>query len=116
MWKLEGTKLKDQGNVWESDGKWKITNRTGGLVCVMNMSSTIVYKTVNNQSIPEKINAWTALGIASDDKVIEETECTQFWEKKAKNGYFTLTNPSSQKVITAISKSELGMRSKSALN
>ena len=118
MWKLEGTTLKDQGNLWVSDGKWQISDQPGGHVCVMNMISTTVTKTVNNQTISEKINAWTALGIdGSTDKVIEEKECkksSQFWEKKSEtNGYFSLIHPSSKKVLTAISKKELEIKSKS---
>ena len=119
MWKLEGTTLKDQGNLWVSDGKWQISDQPGGHVCVMNMISTTVIKTVNNQNISEKINAWTALGIVSNDKVKEEKDCnkeSQYWEKKAKNGYFTLINQPSQKVLTAISKTELGIRGKSGLH
>ena len=94
MWKLEGTTLKDQGNLWVSDGKWNISNQPGGLVCVMNMISATVQKTVNNQTVSEKIDAWTALGIASNDKVVEENDCkksSQHWEKKSEtNGYFSL--------------------------
>ena len=93
LWKLDGTALKSKANVWTSNDEWNIKNK-----CIQNISKQKV------------------LGTAYDGKVIEEEftegKFGQLWIKGEPNneGYFTLRNPQSQKVMTAISATGLEMK------
>ena len=89
-----------KANVWQSNNQWNLTtNDDGTLINIKNADT-------------EKV-----LGI-DDFKVIEEdfVQCklSQLWKKGQPNneGYFTLQNAESSKVMTAISRSSLEIKGK----
>ena len=89
--------MKNKSNIWTSDDEWIIKNQ-GKLVYIQNISKL------------------KALATTYDGKVIEEEfteeKFGQLWIKGEPNneGYFTLRNPQSKKVMTAISATGLEMK------
>ena len=88
MWKLDNTTLTNKANIWQSTDNWTVKTKDS-LVCLENSSNE------------------TVLSIADDGTVIQNTfapnEPGQLWLKRDSNedGFFILTNPQSQKVLTA---------------
>ena len=87
MWKLDDTTLTNKANIWQSTDKWTVKTKDS-LVCLENSSNE------------------TVLSIADDGTVIQNTfapnEPGQLWLKRdSSDGFFILTNPQTQKVLTA---------------
>ena len=96
LWKIEGKHLVTKANLWHSnDSCWTFSNLNGTLAHIKNTSNVKVLATKDNCTVNEGI--------------FDENDRQQRWMKGLENseGYFTLTNVYSQKVLTAISKDSL---------
>ena len=87
---LNDTTLINKANIWQSNDEWKL-------------------ETINQSINIENMSNHTVLGVENFDTVIEE-ELDQYkfeeaWIKGESDieGFFTLTNMKSRKVLTAIS-------------
>ena len=87
---LNDTTLINKANIWQSNDEWKL-------------------ETINQSINIENMSNHTVLGVENFDTVIEE-ELDQYkfeeaWIKGEPNieGFFTLTNMKSRKILTAIS-------------
>ena len=94
LWMLNDTTLKNKANIWQSNDDWKletIDHTYGRYIYIENMSNH------------------TVLGIEKTDTVIaEDFDQYKFGESWIKgepdnDGFFTLTNMKSRKLLTAIS-------------
>ena len=87
---LNDTTLKNKANIWQSNDNWKL-------------------ETINQSIYIENMSNHTVLGIAKTDIVIaEDLDQYKFGEAWIKGepdneGFFTLTNMKSRKLLTAIS-------------
>ena len=96
LWKIEGEHLVTKANLWHSnDSSWTFSNPNDTFPHIKNTSNGKVLATKNNCTVNEGI--------------FDENDRQQRWMKGLENseGYFTLTNVYSQKVLTAISKDSL---------
>ena len=91
-WKLDDNKkLENKAGLWKSVDSWSFKTKNDDLISIENTSKTKV------------------LEATSDSKVIEEAfvegKADQLWIKGEPDadGYFTLTNSETEKVLTAIS-------------
>ena len=90
LWMLNDTTLKNKANIWQSNDNWKL-------------------ETINQSIYIENMSNHTVLGIAKTDTVIaEDLDQYKFGEAWIKGepdneGFFTLTNMKSRKLLTAIS-------------
>ena len=91
LWKLEGYTLLNKGNFWKSDDDWRFNTQDGKL-CIENVSTAKVFGIETNTD-----NVF--------HEIFDESNTNQTWLKGEENdeGFFTLTNPSSKKVLTATS-------------
>ena len=98
MWKINGAnELINKAVVWKSKSKWKFRNVTKTKVYVENVS---------NKSV---------LGVAEKtvvEEILIENNSGQIWDIgiPSKDGYFTLTNTLSKKVLTASSVFKLELK------
>ena len=99
MWKINGAnELINKADVWKSNYKWKFRNVTKTKVYVENIS---------NKSV---------LGVADEKTIVEEplleNNSGQIWDigTPSKDGYFTLTNTLSNKLLTASSTFKLELK------
>ena len=95
MWKLDGTTLTNKGDLWKSADEWNL-KPTGKLFYIENISKN-------------KVLGVTKHAVNEDSMV--QNDAGQMWKKGETNdeGYFTLINPRSKKVLTAISAHSLGI-------
>ena len=90
--------LKNKEGAWKSDDDWEFKPQTNGLIYIENTNKTMV------------------LGSTSDGKVIEEVKevgkAEQLWKKGEPDaeGYFTLKNSNTAKIMTAVSKKSLEIK------
>ena len=90
LWMLNDTTLKNKANIWQSNDDWKL-------------------ETINQSIYIENMSNHTVLGIEKTDTVIaEDFDQYKFGEAWIKGepdneGFFTLTNMKSRKLLTAIS-------------
>ena len=117
MWKLEGQTLINKGNVWKSQGKWIFTPKSPPNYEIINLEGkTIQVPDPNNKTKMVDTFVRTVLSKADNDSVIEieDSNTGKIWKKGNvdMNGYFTLSQPSSEKFITANSAKELALRGK----
>ena len=90
LWMLNDTTLKNKANIWQSNDDW-------------------ILETINQSIYIENMSNHTVLGIAKTDTVIaEDLDQYKFGEAWIKGepdneGFFTLTNMKSRKLLTAIS-------------
>ena len=89
LWKLDGTKLLNNANIWASTDKWSFIPE-GGMIYIQNTSTNNVLEVNGTDVIPE---------------VKEENKLGQQWSKGKENaeGYFTLENFTGTKFLTATS-------------
>ena len=88
---MEGGKLTNKTSLWRSDDDWNFRNNDDGTIFVQNTSKNIVLGTTDDDNVIEEI--------------FEENELGQRWKKSkpTAEGFFTLENMYSEKVMTAIS-------------
>ena len=100
---MDGKTLTNKANLWKSNDEWNITTRDK-FVHIENISKDKV------------------LGITPDGSITEEdsveNEPGQLWKRGKSNadGYFSLENTDTPKVMTAISLSRLEVKGKSKLS
>ena len=95
MWKIEGKHLVTKGNRWQSNDSWTFSNLNGTFAHIKNTSNKTVLAETDNFVV--------------DEGILNQNDSQQKWMKGVENseGYFTLTNVYSQKVLTATSKDSL---------
>ena len=98
---MNGSTLTNKSN-WKSDDSWKLTP-------VRSSRGKRVY--INNQSKNQ------VLGVVDGKVQFVENQRGQSWLKGEANklGYFTLTNPESQKALTATSEGFLAIEGKDSI-
>ena len=100
LWKLNGNTLTNKANLWTSNDEWNIRTRDK-FVHIENISKNKV------------------LGITPDGSITEEdyveNEPGQLWKRGKSNadGYFSLENSDTTKVMTGISPNRLEAKGKS---
>ena len=84
-----------KGNLWQSNDSWTFSNLNGTFAHIKNISNKTVLAATDNFMVNEGI--------------FNQNDSQQRWMKGVENseGYFTLTNVYSQKVLTATSKDSL---------
>ena len=100
LWNLIDGKLVSKSNFWKSKNQWTFKPAEGSLVFVESSSKSEVLGIIDDAVIVEKLaqnnpgQMWeiTNEGVANND------------------GYFTLTNSASRKVLTAVSAKNLEMK------
>ena len=98
LWKVNGTRLSNRGNIWNSNDQWNFGNKTDLIHIIENTSKSKV------------------LGTTSDGEVIEEdfdgNRTEQLWVKGEPNneGYFTVTTSESKLLLSAISSESLEVK------
>ena len=93
MWKFEDEALKSKsGTIWKPEEQWTFVTaeKNGSMGCIENSGKDIGLG-INGDSVHEVTSY--------------QNDATQIWKKGEpdSDGYFTLTSPRSQKVLTAIS-------------
>ena len=91
LWKLNGSKLVNKTNLWQSDDDWNFRHNADGTIYIQNVSKNTVFGTTEDDNVIEEI--------------CEENNLGQLWKKgkPTAEGFFTLENCYSEKVMTAIS-------------
>ena len=99
-WKLEGTTLLNKGAFWKSDDAWNFKTQDE-TVYIENASTA---KVLGVETITDRVF----------HEVFDENNNSQMWLKgeESEDGFFTLTNPSSKKFLTATSSETLRVYSK----
>ena len=85
--------LKNKANIWKSNDTWRF--KPEDLVYIENISNDQVL-TITNENIVKK-------------EIMMQNDATQIWKKGEvdKEGYFTLLDRHSKKVLTAVSTQNL---------
>ena len=98
MWKIEGKHLITRGNLWQSNDSWTFSNQT-------NLNGTFFH--IQNNSSKTVLAATSTFTVS--EEIFNQNDSQQKWKKGEENseGYFTLTNVNTQKVLTAISMDSL---------
>ena len=98
LWKLKGKTLVNRKGLWTSDEDWifKFLENQDELIYIENMSKTKVLGAANHSKV--------ILQVKADPWMID-----QLWKIGVHNkeGYFTLENGSTKKVLTAVSSTNL---------
>ena len=91
LWKFNGTNLKNKLSMWKSDDCWTLNPLRGRK---------------GNQFYIENTSKDQVLGLVDGNVELVQDGRGQAWEKGEPNtqGYFTLTNLASQKVLSAFSE------------
>ena len=91
LWKFNGTNLKNKLSMWKSDDCWALNPLRGRK---------------GNQFYIENTSKDQVLGLVDGNVELVKDCRGQAWEKGEPNtqGYFTLTNLASQKVLSAFSE------------
>ena len=94
---MNGSKLINKEGLWTSDDDWEVLEKEDTKIYIANISNHKVLSAKHN-SVKEK--------------VIEQDNPGQIWKKGVPNneGYFTLTNVTSPKVLTASPAKKLEVR------
>ena len=94
---MNGSKLINKEGLWTSDDDWEVLEKEDTKIYIANISNHKVLSAKHN-SVKEK--------------VIEQDNLGQMWKKGVPNneGYFTLTNVTSSKVLTASPAKKLEVR------
>ena len=98
MWKINGAnELINKADVWKSNSKWKFRNVTRTKVYVENISDKLAQGVFENTVVEE---------------TLIENNSGQIWDigNPSKDGYFTLTNTLSNKLLTASSVFKLELK------
>ena len=98
MWKINGAnELINKAVVWKSKSKWKFRNVTKTKVYVENISNKSVL------GVDEK---------TAEEEILLENNSGQIWDigTPSKDGYFTLTNTLTNKLLTASSAFKLELK------
>ena len=92
---MKGKKLINRRNLWKSNDEWNL--RDEGETFYIDNTSRKKVLAANNEEVKE-------------ENIVQE-DVRQMWVKGVTNseGFFTLINPQSQKVLTAISVDSLKM-------
>ena len=102
MWTIKDNKLKNDADIWQSNDQWSITNGT-------TLNETLVYveNSLTNKFLVVVENNTTAL-----EKIVAQNDRKQMWIKGVPNrdGYFLLTDPESNKTLTAVNATSLEIR------
>ena len=98
LWKLNGTKLFNKANLWKSTDEWNL-RAEGKMVYVENTSKNKFLGTFDD---------------VFHDETLLLNSVGQMWKKgiATNEGYFTLLDPNSQKVLTASSSHCLEIKGK----
>ena len=108
LWTLNGNKLENKANIWQSNNKWRFINILGSDVALrLKLEDAIVYI--------ENISKKKALSVNGDEvklMSVMKNNPNQMWNKgfADANGYFTLSSAINIKALTAISANSLGIR------
>ena len=99
LWKLQGTTLINKANLWNSNDKWNFKSK-GETICIENTSENLVLENSDDNEVSEE--------------PFDEDRLQQCWIKGEADseGYFTITNSNSKKVLTSTLKSNLEVRGK----
>ena len=102
LWKLDGNVLMNKSNIWKSKDRWNLKSE-GSMVLIENVSE--------NKVITRKENVVS-------EEVLILNDVGQMWENgdPDKEGFFTLTDPDSEKVLTATTSNCLVMSGKQTLS
>lgn len=102
LWKLDGNVLMNKSNIWKSKDRWNLKSE-GSMVLIENVSE--------NKVITRKENVVS-------EEVLILNDVGQMWENgdPDKEGFFTLTDPDSEKVLTATPSNCLVMSGKQTLS
>ena len=117
MWKLDGKTLTNQRN-GKRKGKWIFEPKSPPNYKIINLEGQTIQevKQVGNrtETVDKFVRTFLSIDGNSNDRVIEKSDGNQVWKKgdADSNGYFTLSDPSSGKFISAISANELALRGK----
>ena len=98
MWKINGAnELINKADVWKSNSKWKFRNVTRTKLYVENISDKLALGVFENTAVEE---------------TLIENNSGQIWDigNPSKDGYFTLTNTLSNKLLTASSVFKLELK------
>ena len=92
-WRLDGNFLRNKANIWKSNDTWSL--KPEDLVYIENISNDQVL-TITNENIVKK-------------EIMMQNDARQIWKKGEvdKEGYFTLSDRHSKKVLTAVSAQNL---------
>ena len=93
MWTIKDNKLKNDADIWQSNDQWSITN------------GTTLNETLANKFLVVVENNTT-------EKIVAQNDRKQMWIKGVPNreGYFLLTDPESNKTLTAVNATSLEIR------
>ena len=100
LWKLNGTKLLNRAELWQSDGEWNLKNS--------QTNELLVY--IENET------EGTVLTVAENETVvlrpINQGDQGKLWKmgQPDDEGYFRLFNPNSKKLMTVVTPTELKMK------
>ena len=102
LWKLDGNVLMNKSNIWKSKDRWNLKSE-GSMVLIENVSE--------NKVITRKENVVS-------EEVLILNDVGQMWENgdSDKEGFFTLTDPDSEKILTATPSNCLVMSGKQTLS
>ena len=102
LWKLDGNVLMNKSNIWKSKDRWNLKSE-GSMVLIENVSE--------NKVITRKENVVS-------EEVLVLNNVSQMWENGVPDneGFFTLTDPDSEKVLTATTSNCLVMSGKQTLS
>ena len=93
LWRLDGDLLRNKANNWKSNDAWRF--KPEDLVYIEDISNDQVL-TITNENIVKK-------------EIMMQNDARQIWEKGEvdKEGYFTMSDRHSKKVLTAVSTQNL---------
>ena len=103
MWTIKDNKLKNDADIWQSNDQWSIiTNGT-------TLNETFVY--IEN-SLTNKFLVVVENNTTAPEKIVAQNDRKQMWIKGVQNreGYFLLTDPESNKTLTAVNATSLEIR------
>ena len=103
MWTIKDNKLKNDADIWQSNDQWSIiTNGT-----TLNETFVYIENSLTNKFLVVVENNTTVTG-----KIVAQNDRKQMWIKGIPNreGYFLLTDPESNKTLTAVNATSLEIR------
>ena len=97
LWKFDGTTLTNKTNIGQLSYNWTVKKK-GSLVYIENRSNETVLSVSDNETVnSQKLKLFAQLDAFTPN------DTGQMWLKRESNedGYFILTNPHTQKILTA---------------
>ena len=97
LWKFDGTTLTNKTNIGQLSYNWTVKKK-GSLVYIENRSNETVLSVSDNETVnSQKLKLFAQLDAFTPN------DTGQMWLKRESNedGYFVLTNPHTQKILTA---------------